>query len=367
MKKVLIWGATDTVGGIEAVLWNYVSHIPTEQIQFDFINTYETISIGDKVCARGSVVYSLPSRKKHLFAYKKAIAAFMREHASEYDAVWLNDCMFGNIDILKLARKYGVKRRIIHAHNSLNMGGGISRLIRHKLNAWLLRFYVTDYWACSELAGGWSYPKDIVGAGLVKVIPNAIDIDAFSTKEPIRNKHRKELCVDDQLVFGHVGRFHFQKNHLFLIDIFREIHKLNSNSVLLLIGSGEDEGKVRARVAEFGLEQAVRFLGTRKDTNELYQAMDAFLLPSLFEGLPVVMIEAESAGLPCFVADTITKESDISGNVHFIPLSMEPAAWAKYILDNMEKFVRRDVKDEIRKNGYAIEDAAVKLLTKLGD
>lgn len=364
MNKVLIWGATDTVGGVESVLWNYVSHIPTSHIQFDFINTYEDISIGDKVRKRGSKVYSLPNRKKNIVEYKKAINKFMREHASEYTAVWLNDCMFGNIDILKLAKKYHVPKRIIHAHNSLNMGGGKSRLIRHKINSWMLRFYVSDYWACSRLAADWSYPRDIVNK--VKIIPNAVDIKMFSVHSNVRSKYREDLKINNKLVFGHVGRFHFQKNHLFLIDIFSSIHKLNPESVLLLIGTGEDEEKVRERVAFYGLEKSVIFLGTRMDTPQLYQAMDAFLLPSLFEGLPVVMVEAQASGLPCFVADTITREADISGNVEYYSLNDSKEVWGKRITEYMTNFVRHDVSETIAKNGYSIEKAANDLMIRLG-
>ncbi|MDO5349826.1 MAG: glycosyltransferase family 1 protein [Lachnospiraceae bacterium] len=365
MIKVLIWGATDTVGGVETVLWNYVSHIPTNQIQFDFINTYEDISIGDKVRKRGSRVYALPNRKKHFLAYRKALKNFMAAHAKEYSVVWLNDCMFGNIDILKLAKKHGICRRIIHAHNSLNMGGGVSRLIRHKLNSWLLRFYVTDYWACSELAGNWSYSKDVVKSGRIKVVPNAVEVEKFTVQEEIRHKIRVFLEVDDKIVFGHVGRFHFQKNHLFLIDVFNEIQKLMDNAIMILIGSGEEEPVVKQRVSEYGLEQSVKFLGTRKDTNELYQAMDAFLLPSLFEGLPVVMVEAQASGLPCFVADNITKESDISGNVRFYSLSMEPKQWAESIVEEMEHFTRKDVRETITGNGYNIDRTAKDMLSDL--
>lgn len=362
MKRVLIWGATDTIGGVEAVLWNYVSHISPEKIQFDFVNTYQDISIGEQVRKRGSKVIGLPNRKSDFFAYRKSITSFMKKQAKKYDAVWLNDCMFGNIDILKLAKKYGIPKRIIHAHNSLNMGGGKSRLLRHKINSLLLKFYVTDYWACSALAGNWSYPKSVRDAGLVKVIPNAVDVDGFAVNLEVRQQYRRALNITDtQLVFGHVGRFHFQKNHIFLIDIFSEVYKLVPNVRLWLIGTGEDEGKVKQRITEYGLEAAVSFMGTRYDVPKLLQAMDAFLLPSLFEGLPVVMVEAQAAGLPCFVADTITKESDISGNVEFYSLHSTKREWAAGIVNYMCKFIRKDVRGVMAENGYSIETAAKQL------
>lgn len=362
MKKILVWGATDTVGGVEAVLWNYISNIPIDIIQFDFINTYTHISIEDKLKERGSKIISLPNRKHNIFQYKSKFKKFMRLHATEYDAVWLNDCMFGNIDILKLAKRYHIKRRIVHAHNSLNMGGGISRLIRHKINTHLLRFYVTDYWACSKQAAKWSYPKRVNDYGMVKVIPNAVDIDKFRVKESVRRTYRIQLGIDDKIVFGHVGRFHYQKNHSFLIDVFMCLHRLLPNAVLLLVGTGEEQEKIKEQVANYKLGESVFFLGQRLDAAQLYQAMDAFILPSLFEGLPVVMVEAQASGLPCFVADSITTEADISGNVDFIPLSLEKEIWAREIKEYMSTFVRRDVSEIIKKNGYSIHEAALNLI-----
>lgn len=366
MKKILIWGATDTLGGVEAVLWNYTSNISNEDFQFDFINTYEHISIEKDVRRRGGKVFSLPNRRKNVVAYKKSINEFMFLHANEYDVVWLNDCMFGNIDILKLAKKYNIQKRIIHAHNSLNMGGGISRLIRHKINAWRLRFYVTDYWACSRLAADWSYPNDINKSGKVKIIPNAVDLNRYKLRQDLREKYRRTLHINNEMVFGHVGRFHFQKNHIFLIDIFSCIHNLVPNSKLLLVGTGEEEEKIRQRVLQYSLNDCVLFLGERKDVPELYQAMDAFLLPSLFEGLPVVMVEAQAGGLPCFVSDTITRESDISGNVEFIPLEAGKEFWAKTIIEYMNGFNRIDTCKKIKRNGYSIDCAAEKLVLELG-
>lgn len=359
MKKVLVWGATDTVGGVEAVLWNYVSHISSKKVQFDFINTYADISIGDKVRERGGKVFSLTSRKENYIKYRREIEKFMALHAEEYDAVWLNDCMFGNIDILKLAKKYGIKQRIIHAHNSLNMGGGKSRLIRHKINSYLLRYYVTDYWACSLLAGNWSYPKAVKDT--IKVIPNAVDVKKYAPCADIRNEYRNTFGIaENTIVYGHVGRFHFQKNHIFLVELFAEIHKKNDRTILWLIGNGEDEDIVRNRVEELGIEDAVQFLGIRKDVANLLQAIDAFLLPSLFEGLPVVLVEAQAAGLPCYVADTVTEESDISGNLKFFSLESPKAEIAQMIQDDFNKFNRRDISEIIRKNGYAIFVAARK-------
>lgn len=361
MIKILIWGATDVVGGVEMVLLNYISNISIEDIQFDFINTYDEISIGDSVTKRGGRIISLPNRKRNYFKYIKELNSFMKDHASEYTCVWLNDCMFGNIDILKLAKKYGIKRRIIHAHNSLNMGGGVSRLIRHKVNSYRLKNYATDYWACSMLAAQWSYTKSTIRSEKINVVPNAVDLGKFGFNTRTRNRYREELGLKGNVVFGHVGRFHYQKNHRFLIQIFSEILKIVPNAKLLLIGDGEDKESIIKLVKELNICDSVVFLGIRNDVAHLFQAMDAFLLPSLFEGLPVVMVEAQASSLPCYVADTITQESDISGNVRYYSLGETACQWAKNICMDLESFIREDVSPIVKNNGYSIKDAAEKL------
>ena len=179
--------------------------------------------------------------------------------------------------------------------------------------------YATDYFACSELAGRWLFGDKTFEQGKVTIINNAIDLDKFKYDEKVRKEKRKELNInDDTLVVGHIGRFVAQKNHTFLIDIFSELHKKEKNSILLLIGQGPLIGEIKQKVETLGISDSVKFLGQRDDVNELYNAMDLFLFPSLYEGLGMVLIEAQANGLPCIASTEVPKNARVSKKISFV-------------------------------------------------
>ena len=224
----------------------------------------------------------------------------------------------------------------------------------------LLKKYATDYFACSKLAGEWLFGKENVENGKVKIIHNAVDYQKFKMNEEVRNSIRKELNIEDKLVIGHVGRFTNQKNHTFLIDIFNEIHKKNSNSVLMLVGIGEKEDEIKEKVKKLEIEQNVLFMGFQDNVNELMWAMDVFLMPSLYEGLPVVGVEAQATGMPCFMSkDVVTDEVKITEGVKFISLNETAEKWAEEILNS--DLERKDTRDDLKKAGYFIDDMAGEL------
>lgn len=363
MKKVLIWGMTSNWGGIESVLYNYVINSNKDIIQFDFITTFPSIPRADELEKNGSSIYFLPDRKKDFFSYKKALNFFMKKNANKYDAVWLNDCMFGNIDILKISKRYNINKRIIHAHNSNSLGGGASRYIRHKINSIQLHRYVTDYWACSQLAGEWSFSPKILSSNKYKVINNAIDSYQYKYDLDIRNRKKKELGIKEDIrVIGHIGRFDYQKNHLYLLDIYHEYIIKHPETILICIGTGTDFEKVKEYAENKGLINNILFLGQRNDVKELLQAFDMFLLPSRFEGLPVVVVEALASGLPCFISDKITSEVAIIPRlVNFISIEEKPSEWVRIIDDKMNGFKRENTQREIIDSGYDIVDEARKL------
>jgi glycosyltransferase involved in cell wall biosynthesis len=188
--------------------------------------------------------------------------------------------------------------------------------------------YASDFFACSNKAGQFMF-------GSIKnlsVIPNAIEVEKFRYSDKIRNNIRQEMGISDKFVIGHIGRFNLQKNHMFVLNIFEKIHEKNPSAVLLLIGEGELEDKIRKEIGKKKLENFIMILGIRKDVNLIYQAMDVFILPSLFEGLPVTGIEAQASGLPCFFSDVITDEIGITNNSHFISLDRENQ-WINSILE----------------------------------
>ena len=225
-----------------------------------------------------------------------------------------------------------------------------------------MKKYATDYFACSYLAGEWLFGKNNIKNGKVKVIHNAVNYDRFKYDEKIRKEIRKEFKIkDNELLFGNVGRFIVQKNHTFLIDIFKEIHKKNKNTKLILVGIGEKEEEIKEKVKRLDLDNFVIFAGFRKDVNKIMQAMDVFLLPSICEGLPIVGVEAQAAGIPSFASkDVVTSEAKISKVFNFISLDKKAEEWADIILNS--DLTRKDTKDELKKAGYFIEDSAKELV-----
>jgi glycosyltransferase EpsF len=225
--------------------------------------------------------------------------------------------------------------------------------------------YATDYMCCSELAGRWLFGNKEYDKGNVYLLNNAIDLDKFKYDEKIRKEVRKELNIkDDTLVIGHIGRFVAQKNHTFLIDIFNEIHKNNNDSILLLAGQGPKENEIKEKVKTLNLEKNVVFLGQRNDANRLYQAFDVFLLPSLYEGLPVVGVEAQASGLLCILSESMTQETKVLDTTTFISLEESAKEWSTKLLDNYKNFKRRDTTKEITNNNVNIKQESIKLENK---
>lgn len=360
MKKVLIWGMTANWGGIESVLYNYVSNSNVNKIHFDFITTFKSIPRSDELEKMGCAIYYICDRRSNYIQYRKELSSFFKEHAKEYDAFWLNDCMFANIDALKLASKYRIKKIIIHAHNSNNLGGGKSRIIRHKLNSMILSRYVTDYWACSQLAGEWSFSQKILKSPSYRVINNAIDCQKYSYDLTKRNKIRNELKInDDTFVIGHIGRFDYQKNHPFLLRIMDQIRSVDNDVVLLSIGTGTDWEIIKQKCHEMKLDNKIIFLGQRNDVSDLYQAMDVFVLPSQFEGLPVVLVEAMASGLQCIISDKVTKEAEIIPELcRFESIDSDVDQWVNDILEIKKTNNRSDTYEKMKLAGFDIKAQA---------
>ena len=184
----------------------------------------------------------------------------------------------------------------------------------------------------------------------ITVLNNAVNVEEFKYDLKIRNEIRNELHAENKLVIGHIGRFNKQKNHEFLIDIFKALHEKQPNSMLVMVGEGDLKPLIEKKVANLGLSSHVKFLGVRSDISNIMQGMDLFLFPSLFEGLPVVLVEAQAAGLKCIVSDTITKETDVSGRLEFVSLNQSPEGWADKILAS--PYEHSDTAELLRQNGY---------------
>lgn len=303
-------------GGVMSVIMNYYRHIDREKVQFDFLsfrettNTYasEIEELGGKIyhCAR-------PSLKPR---FQQEINKFFMEHQGEYHIVHCHPVFAGGI-FAKVAKKHGVTHVVQHSHTT-QMGTTRASAFRNGVIVTLLGRRATDYAACSEAAKKvlfWKKPQDIF------LLYNAIETENYRFSPESRAEIRRELDIpEDCLVLGNVGRFTEQKNHKFLIELFQKVHQHRPEARLLLVGDGNLMDGCKEQVRALGLEPWVLFVGRQKDIKGYMSAMDVFLLPSLFEGFPVVLVEAQANGLPAVVSDRVTQESQLTEEVTFLPL-----------------------------------------------
>ena len=355
MKKVLVFGMTDNRGGVESFLMAYYRKLDKSKIQFDFLCNNSSVAHEDEIKALGGRLFKICARSANPALYKKQLGSFFKEHANDYCAIWVNVCSLANIDYLKYAKKYGIKTRIIHSHNAQNMDSAL-RGVLHKINRRFVAKYATHFWACTGLAADFFYSSKIKNSKNFRIIKNAIDVSAFSFDIEAREKLRRELDIENCLVLGNVGRLHFQKNQSFALDIFAEIAKRRQDARLLLIGGGEDEAALKEKTGELNLNDKVLFLGVRSDVPQIMSALDVFLLPSLFEGLGIVLIEAQASGLLSFTsADVVPDDARVTDLLTFIELSKSPREWAEKILAKCENLKRPDTLFQITNAGYNID------------
>ena len=353
-------------GGIETLIMNIYRNIDRSKVQFDFL-THKGIdgTFDEEIKSLGGRIYKMPQIRVgnktyyfRFFEYISALKKFFREHP-EYHVV--HGHMTNTAAIyMPIAMKYGTVTCCI-AHSHLTQARpGLSGVVTDILHKPLPKI-ATDYFACSEMAAKWIFPEDAIQSGKVKVIKNGVDPKRFFYDEERRTAIRKELGLENKFVIGNVARFKTEKNHTFQIDVFNEIHKHNPDSVLLLVGTGELEEEMKKKCKELGLENSVKFMGQRNDIPDMLLAMDVFFLPSLYEGLPVVAVEAQASGLPVITSTGVTKEVDITGNVTFLDLARGGAEWANAISKIGKEFKRQDMYQYIHDSGYDITETAKSL------
>ncbi len=349
-------------GGVEAVVMNYYRHIDRDKIQFDFICDDDSTRIPtEEIEKLGGKVILIPPYQK-VFKYHKTLKKVLQDGQYKIVHSHINALSVFSLWAAKSAK---VPVRIAHSHSTSNKKEWKKTLLKNILRPFS-KVFATDYFCCSELAGRWLFGNKTYDQGKVYLLNNAIDVDKFKYDEKIRKEKRKELNIkDNQLVIGHIGRFVQQKNHEFLIDIFNEIYKQDKNAILLLIGEGPLKEEIQNKVDELRLDKNVKFLGQRSDANELYQAMDLFLFPSLYEGLGMVLIEAQCAGLPCVASTEVPKIAKISNGVEFIPLSKNAKLWSHECINLLtDKDIRKLILKTIKLNNYNINKEAKNLKAK---
>lgn len=250
---------------------------------------------------------------------------------------------------ITVAKRYKIKKRIVHSHNSAATNK--RKTIAHLIGKRIWGYSATAYWACSQKAAKWLFPRNIYLRGNYRIIHNAIETELYRFDVNRRNKIRKEFEWNNKLVIGEVGRFNLQKNHRFLIDIFSEIIKIQPNALLILVGDGELKEELYEYVHKKGLLEVVEFVGTSSRVPELMQGFDVFMLPSLYEGLPFVMVEAQAASLPIVASDTVTREVALTEYVKYESLRKTPREWAELVLE-ASKIQRKSDISKLKAAGF---------------
>ena len=361
MRKILVFGMSNNYGGVESVIMNYYRNFDKTKIHFDFVCYQNECVCENEIWQNGGKIFKFDGKTSGLRHEK-----YMKNLIKGYDGVWCNRCDLANVSILKIAKRVGVKLRIIHAHNSDLMDRSvIKRAIKsvfHMVHKKMIAQLATNYFACSEDAGRWFYPDKIISSDKYLVVNNAIDLKKFSYSPVRRKEIREALGLEKCFVVGNVGRLQRQKNQTFLLDVFYEILKQKPNARLLLVGKGEDEKKLKEKTLSLGIDKAVFFLGMRNDVDKILQAIDVFVFPSIFEGLPLVLVEAQTSGTRVLCSSTITGNVKCTANLDFISLDQSAKHWAELAINcDSKKKKYEEICQGIKDAGFDINFEAKKL------
>lgn len=350
-------------GGIESYMMNYYRNFNRSKIQIDFVAIgLERAAYDDEIESLGGRMYYIPKKSKDYLGYKKGLREIFR--TGKYKIVHTHMDAMG-MTVLKEAKKCNIPIRIAHSHNTQHL---TNNPIKLKINEYArnnINKYATHMFACSELAGRWLFGDEAFESRKVEIVKNAIDIEKFIFNEEKRNSIRKELAIlNDEIVIGHVGRFDYQKNHMFILKFFSKLLKDNKKLKLILIGNGHLKEEVIKQINTLKIEKYVKIIDACDNVNEMYNAFDIFVLPSHFEGLGIVAIEAQVNGLQCVLSDRVPNEAKVSNNVEFISIEKEDL-WSNSIGKLIENGLDRNMdKQDIVDFGYDIKSEAKKIQDK---
>lgn len=334
-------------GGLETMIMNYFRHMDRSKVQFDFLVHRDfRADYDDEIESLGGRIYRIPRLVPWSRSYRNTLAQFFCAHP-EYKIVHVHQDCLSSV-ALKIAKKCGIPVRIAHSHSASQ-----DKNLKYLLKLYYKRSiptYATELFACGEEAGRWMFHSEPF-----RVVNNAIDTNLYAYNPQRTREIRSALKIPhDAFVVGHVGRFDAVKNHTFLLDVFAEVNQQDPNSVLLLVGDGNLRPEMEKKAADLGIANRVIFTGIRSDVPDLMQAMDCFAFPSIYEGIPVTLIEAQAAGMPCIISDGVPVECAKTNLLKQIPLSAGANTWAKEILSK-RCCPRQNTRETIIKSGYDIE------------
>lgn len=352
--------------GIESFIMNMYRNIDRTKVQFDFLVTRDCEEYYESEIAElGGTKYCIDCTKTNnmllrVFRESRKIKQFLIEHP--YSVVHLHTTTPLRMPYLIAMKQAGVKTRIIHSHSAAVEGKSFLKRIVYGIFRNMIPLYATICIGCSKAASKWMYPRRIWEKDRDIVFNNGIDTKKFSYSPETREKYRAELGLGESYTLVNTGRFLEQKNQSFLIDVLEEIVKEDPNVKLLLLGKGPLREVVEKKVCQKKLEENVIFLGVRNDVQNILQASDCYVMPSLYEGLPVAAIEAQSTGLPCILSTNITDEAALCDNVIFLDLTAPICEWKKTILEHKNAEDREKESKIVQAKGYEVKDCAAKLM-----
>jgi len=360
MKRMLCIVGGLNQGGAETFLMKLLRNFDKNEYMLDFcvmsseIGTYES-----EIKDLGGKIYHIVPKSQNPIKCFCEIRKIVREHGYE-SVIRVNEHSLSVIDLI--AAKLGGAKKLVMRSSNADSGSKKSKYL-HKLFSFLPRWIPNVNIAPSTKAAEYTFGKKNVKKGKVAFLQNGLSVEDFTFNESIRQNLRKELNLEDKFVVGHIGRFSAQKNHKFLIDVFKNIAEKKENACLLLVGgNGELSEQTKAYVTKLGLEGNVTFLGNRSDVNKLLSVFDMLVFPSIYEGMPNVVIEAQAAGLPCLISDTITPDADITGLIKYFSLEKSASEWADEAIAHSTRFERRSYKEDFTTAGYDIEAVVEKFI-----
>ena len=346
-------------GGAETMVMNYYRAIDKSKVQFDFmVHRQERAAYDDEIEAMGGRIFRMcPIYPQNIHRYKQLLKEFFDAHP-EYKILHSHMSELGTF-AFEEAIRHQVPVRICHAHNApvFSCETPMEKLKRipREIMARKMRSLATDFFCCSQVAGDWLFGKH--NRDKMVFMRNAIDASHFAYSLEKAQEAKQQFHWEDKIVIGHVGRFCPQKNHEYLIDIFHAFHKSHANSILALVGEGELFNKIKSKVAALNLTDSVVFMGKRSDMNQLYWAFDLFLFPSFYEGLPVTLVEAQAAGLPCVISDSISTQTQITNDFYPVSIKQDTDVWVKEMEKHLQQ-ARTNTLDKIREKGFDIQNNA---------
>lgn len=350
MKKLLVYGLTKNLGGIENFIYNHIINFDFSKFEIHFL-VYEKPVFYEELENLGCKFHFVPRRGENIIENRKAVEVLFKKNI--FDIFWFNVCTLTYIYPLQIASKYKVKKKVIHVHCPSASGGWKMKLF-HQLNKPKIEKISDLFFACSKGAADFSFDSSIQNSEKYKLILNAIDVDKYNYNEKYREEIVSEFNIPQKNIISHVGHFLDVKNHIFLIDVLEELVKLNQDYHLILVGTGNLQKDIESKVEKLGLKKNVTFAGRRLDIYKILSASNLFVFPSKYEGLSLSLVEAQSSGLTCVISDSISIENDLTGNTKFISLNESPLTWAKVIDENINNHRDNNV-IKIKEKGFDIK------------